>query len=86
MKYFFSILRWLSRGRVLNRIYELRTEPDQLLMEKNRNMYENLCEPGFALKLAYMADVAVLNKLNTSLQGKDLIISMRMKKIASFKK
>ena len=63
---------WLSRGRVLCRVYELREMKLQLFRE---NMHNEFCDriqnKLWCTKLAYLADVFErLNKLKTSMQGK----------------
>ena len=63
---------WLSRGRVLCRVYELREMMLQLFRE---NMHNEFCDlirnKIWCTKLAYLADIFDhLNKLNTSIKGK----------------
>ncbi|XP_042240162.1 SCAN domain-containing protein 3-like [Homarus americanus] len=63
---FYSKVRWLSMGNVVNRVFELRElhGKDDLLSQFN----EVLWEP----RLAYLADIfEQLNRLNLKLQGKD---------------
>jgi hypothetical protein len=79
-------VRWLSRGRVLNRVFELRAEIAQFLMQKNMVLYEKMDEPDFVFMLAYLADVfTMLNELNISLQGRRMTVFDANEKIASFK-
>ena len=63
-------VRWLSRGRVLCRIYELREMVLQLFRENMHNEFCDLIQNKiWCTKLAYLADIFEhLNKLNTSNQ------------------
>ena len=68
---FYTNVRWLSRGKVFNRLFELRYEV--LLFLKNREkkpVYAtNLEFSRFLLRLAYLADIfSALNDLCISLQ------------------
>ena len=63
---------WLSRGRVLCRVYKLR---EMMLQHFRENMYNEFCDliqnKIWCTKLAYLADIFEhLNKVNTSMQGK----------------
>ena len=62
-------VRWLSRGRVLSRLFELREETKHFLREMNSPLAEFLLGEMWLCKLAYLADIfGRLNELNTSLQ------------------
>ena len=65
-------VRWLSRGRALCRVYELREMMLQLFRENMHNEFCDLIQNKiWCTKLAYLADIFEhLNKLNTSMQGK----------------
>ncbi|XP_076799889.1 protein FAM200C-like [Clavelina lepadiformis] len=70
---FHTSVRWLSKGNMLARVYEMRDEL-QLFLEANRQ--QDLLLPfssgGFQLALAYLADIfQALNSLNLLLQGKN---------------
>ena len=61
---------WLSRGRILNRLYELYEEVLELLLEKKSQLAENVQDNNWLSKLAYVADMFdKLNTSNLSLQG-----------------
>ncbi|XP_060780977.1 uncharacterized protein LOC132888901 [Neoarius graeffei] len=83
---FHSEARWLPRGKVLSRGFELRTEI-RVFLEEER-MYEAVAKFGdelFLMKLAYLSDVfAKLNELNFQLQGKDKYLPHLADKITAF--
>nr|XP_049589459.1 protein FAM200A-like isoform X2 [Syngnathus scovelli] len=68
-------VRWLSRGKILNRLLELRAEVHTFLTE-HRSPHATLFEnTDWLAKLCYLADIFIkLNELNVSLQGKDTSI------------
>lgn len=64
-------VRWLSRGKVLTRLFDLRQEVKLFLQQqKNVKFQDLLSDNDWLAKLAYLADIfSLLNDLNTSLQG-----------------
>lgn len=80
-------VRWLSRGRVLARFYELREEVCMFLDEKNPDLSKILRDSEFMAKLAFLADIfEQLNIMNLGLQGPSKTAFDLWKKIESFKK
>ena len=73
-------VRWLSRGKVLNRLYELREEVLHVLLAK-----KHLEDNNWLAKLSFLADMFdKLNELNFSLQGPLTTAVTLSDKVAAF--
>lgn len=84
---FHTEARWLSRGKALSRIFELRHEVFSFLLDEQHPHSASFCDTSFLLKLAYMADIfEKLNILNMSLQKKDANILQWTEKVKGFVK
>ena len=82
-----SEVRWLSREKVLTRLYELRDEVYLFLMVRKHKFASNLSDPGWIVKLLYLSCIfEELNGLNLSLQGVSMNILTANNKIEAFKK
>ncbi|XP_066239740.1 general transcription factor II-I repeat domain-containing protein 2-like [Saccopteryx leptura] len=78
-------VRWLSRGKVLQRFFALRQEIALFMAMKDRDVPE-LCEPTFLSDLAFLTDVTQhLNALNSELQGSKQLITVMFDRIKSFR-
>ena len=69
---FHTPVRWLSAGKILNRIFTLKEELMKFLQCKGKYDFKNILAQS-ELELAYLVDIfSILNKLNLQLQGKDV--------------
>lgn len=72
----YTEVRWLSRGKSLKRLFDLRKEIvlflEQDSSSTSQTLITSLKSPDFLLDLAFLCDFTeLLNKLNLSLQGKN---------------
>ncbi|XP_014664178.1 PREDICTED: protein FAM200A-like [Priapulus caudatus] len=83
---YYSSVRWLSRGKVLRRVVDLRTELEIFLREKNHRHAARFTDRQWMLKVCYLNDVfAAINELNTSMQGRDQSVITLSEKLLAFK-
>ena len=79
-------IRWLSRGKVLQRIASLRNEVDAFLKAQKHELSERFSDNEWIAKLLFLADFfSHLNQLNTSMQGKNKILLDVSEDIITFK-
>ena len=81
-------MRWLSRGKVLTRVHELRYELLAFFEAMKQSHFCNLLNCKFwIVKLQYLADIFQhLNILSSSMQGKEENILTSTDKIKAFQK
>ena len=84
-------VRWLSRGKVLNRLLQLREEAAIFLgnerSAKGVNMHNQMKSNDFLLKVAYLGDFfSEVNSLNLTLQGGRQWLHPTHDKVAAFKR
>ncbi len=71
---FYTKVRWISKGNVLNRFFELREGLMKVLDMQDKEIV-SFSNPLWEPRLAYLADIFdQLNKLNLKLQGKDTTV------------
>ncbi len=81
-----SNVRWLSRGKLLRRTVDLRTELEMFLNEKNHRLAARFQDKSWMLQVCYLNDVfSAVNELNTSMQGRDRNIIVLSEKLSAFK-
>ena len=67
--------RWLSRGRVLMRVFKLKTEVLLFLKERDNPLFQHFERNDFLYQLAYLADIFDhINNVCLSIQGPDITI------------
>ena len=82
----YTEVRWLSRGRSLARVFELREPLQRFLLEKQPPLAAHFSDTEWVAKLAYLCDIFnLLNKLNLSLQGRTTTVFKSAAKVAAFK-
>ena len=84
---YYCEVRWLSKGRVFNRLFELRQEVNIFLNDQSSPLADHYVDDCFCAKLAYLSDVFdQLNQLNLSMQGRNSSLFLVADKIEGFKK
>jgi hypothetical protein len=77
-------IRWLSRGKLLKHLFELRHAIEIFFTEK-QTFHEKLSDPEWLRDLAFLADISHhVNDLNTKLQGKGRLFCDMVSNVKSF--
>ena len=80
-------IRWLSKGRVFNCLFEMRHEGYTFFNDQLSPLADHYVDDWFFAKLAYLVDIFdQLNQLNLSMQGKSSSLFLVADKIKEFKK
>uniref|UniRef100_A0A9J7YY69 DUF4371 domain-containing protein n=1 Tax=Cyprinus carpio carpio TaxID=630221 RepID=A0A9J7YY69_CYPCA len=80
-------VRWLSRGRVLSRLFDLREEVLLFLSNVQSSLTKYMSDSSWIARLAYLSDIFErLNTLNTSLQGSDCNVFSAFEQVSSFRR
>ncbi|XP_053431130.1 zinc finger MYM-type protein 6 isoform X1 [Nycticebus coucang] len=80
-------VRWISRGRILTRLYELRHEIKIFLNQTHSDLAKYFHDEEWVAKLAYLSDIfSLISELNLSLQGTLTTFFNLHSKIDAFKK
>jgi hypothetical protein len=83
---YYTEVRWLSRGTVLKRFFDLRTEIAMFLVHKDNGVSE-LEDPNWLADLAFLVDItSELNALNVKLQGRDQLVTEMYDHVRSFER
>ncbi|KAK2833783.1 hypothetical protein Q5P01_017672 [Channa striata] len=83
---YFTEVRWLSRGNVLKRFFELREEV-KVFMENDGVAVPVLSDPKWLMDLAFLVVITYeLNILNKKLQGQGQLVSAAYDNIRAFSK
>lgn len=82
-----SGVRWLSRGKVLTRLCDLREEVLLFLAKINSPLVKHMEDMNWVAMLAYLSDIFDrINVLNTSLQGKECHVFLAHDQVSGFRK
>jgi hypothetical protein len=81
---YYSDVRWLSRGKVLKRVFDLRKEIQQFMQSKGKPLAE-FNDPKWMADFAFVTDILLhMNDLNTRLQSKDQLVHTLFDHIKAF--
>ena len=82
---YYTKVRWLSKGNVLSRVFELRDELKIYLNDTKPELAFHFTNAKFIAGLAYVVDIFhSLNTLNLKMQGKEKNIIQNMDSISAF--
>jgi hypothetical protein len=80
-----SEVRWISRGKVLKRLVELKEEVRRFLQDLGSPLYQHFLDKKWLAVLSYLSDIFdKLNRQNSSLQGPNATVFQLFDKISAF--
>ena len=80
-----SHVRWLSKGKVLRRVFILRKEIQRFLMNTKQDTHAKLSDVRFLLSLSCLVGIfEFMNPINLVLQGREITVLYYHEKIDSF--
>ncbi|KAG0711181.1 General transcription factor II-I repeat domain-containing protein 2 [Chionoecetes opilio] len=81
---YFCDLRWLSRGSMLKRVFDLRKQLSEFLSSKGAE-FPQFEDAAWVADLAFLADLTThQNNLSLQLQGRDILVPDMMSKVHAF--
>ena len=82
---FYTEVRWLSRGNMTRRVFELRNELLEFYEQRNHNFKNNLANTEFLSRLAYLSDIFnTLNHMDMFFQGPNSTIADFVSKLQAY--
>ena len=82
---FYTEVRWLSRGIMTRRVFELRNELLEFYEQRNHNFKNDLANTEFLSRLAYLSDIFdTLNHMNMLFQGPNSNIADFLSKLQAY--
>ena len=81
-----SQVRWLSKGKVLKRVFTLCEEMQQFLKDVKPDMHAKFSDVRFLVSLSFLVDIfEFVNSINLALQGKEITVLHCHEKLTAFK-
>ena len=77
--------RWLSKGKVLKRVFLLRKEIQEFLCKLKPKMHKNFFDDRFLIFLCFLVNIfESVNSVNLALEGKEVNVTPLPRKIDGF--